>query len=246
MKKMLICALFISLCAGLMAQEATTTQQQSQTTTTTASDFIDPYQLEELPDSIRYRYPLFNGLSVSTNIFPIALDLFGKDYRTYEAMLTVDLHHRFFPQVAVGMGSCDYTSDDDVRFKSSMAPFFKTGVVYNLKYNALKASDFYGIFLRYGCASSKADISGIHYNDGVWPEYGPTELTDLKYKCHWLEFGGMIKVQVFDHFSMGWDAYFKPMLKKGGNKHGKPYFVPGYGSTNTFIGFGFHLYYDIL
>lgn len=228
----------ISLCALGYAGEP---EEASSKTVT----LINPYELEELPDSIAYRYPLFNGISVSVDAFSPALDLFGKDYRSYEAMVTLDLHHRFMPQVAAGIGNCDYTSDDGLRFKSKATPFFKMGMVYNFKYNDLHGSDFYGAFVRYGFAHTEANLSGITYTDGVWPDYGPKEIDGITYNSHWLEIGGMIKVQVARHFSMGWDVYFKPFLHKGTSKYGDAYYIPGYGTSSNKLGFNFHLYYDL-
>lgn len=241
MKKMLIFVLSISLCLMGYAQEAANPQSEA----TSIELHIDPYSLPELPDSIAYRYPLFNGLSVSVNLFPPAIDIFGQDYRSYEAMVTLDLHHRFMPQIAAGIGNCDETTDSKLCYQTDMSPFFKVGMVYNPKYNELNAENFYGIILRYGYSHHTASIRNIIYNDGYWPTYGPTDLEDLSFNSHWLEIGGMIKVKFTKHLSMGWDAAFKPFLYKGGNKHGNPYFVPGYGSTNGMFGFGFHVYYDI-
>lgn len=208
-------------------------------------ELIDPYTLPELPDSIPYRYGLMHGLSISVNIFPPVLELFGKDYRSYEAMVTLDLHHRFLPQVAAGIGSCEAISDYDLQFKSKTTPFFKVGMIYNFNYNDLKADDFYGAFVRYGFGHAEADLLGITYTDGVWPDYGPADVHDITYNSHWLEIGGMIKVKVTRHFAAGWDAYFKPFVHKGTSKYGPPYYVPGYGVTSNKLGFAFHLYYDI-
>lgn len=191
-------------------------------------------------------YPLLNGLSVSVNLFPPILNLFGKNYGNLEAMATLDLYHRFLPQVAAGIGYCDHTNDDGIHYKTSSSPFFKLGMVYHWAFKDPKnAHDFYGAFLRYGFSHNEADISGLTYTDGYWPEYGPGSIHGLKSNSHWLELGGMIKVQIVNHISMGWDLSFKPFLHKGKQDCGNPYFVSGYGSTSSKLGFAFHLYYDL-
>lgn len=198
---------------------------------------------EELPEGVKYRYPLLNGMSISANLFPIAMDLFGKDYASYEGAVTFDFHHRFFPQVGAGVGYCDQKSTDMVRYHCKMLPFFKAGMLYNFKYNDLKPNDFYGALLRFGYAYSEADVENLYYTDAFWGKIGPMNIDGLSFHSVWMEIGGFIKVQIANHFSMGWDLTFKPYLHKGKQKQGEPYFVPGYGTSR--LGFAFHLYYDL-
>ncbi|MBQ7238873.1 MAG: hypothetical protein IJS20_08785 [Bacteroidales bacterium] len=211
---------------------------------------------EELPDGVKYRYPLLNGMSVSFNLFPPLIQLFGKGYCNYEGTLTLDLHHRFFPQFTAGAGYCDAKSKDigyevddthfqGLRYHSKMRPFFRTGMLFNFNYNDIKPNDFYGALIRFGYAYSEADVTNLSYTDANWGYVGPLEVKDLKFHSIWMELGGFIKVQVTNHFSMGWDLAYKPFLHRGKDDHGKPYFVPGYGVANSKFGFGFHLYYDL-
>lgn len=199
----------------------------------------------ELPEGVKYRYPLFNGLSVSVNIFEPVMELFVNEYASYEAMVTCDFHHRFLPQLVAGIGHCDETSDDLVRYHVKPTPYFKLGMAYNFKYNDVRPNDFYTAFVRYGFSSSKADIENLTYTDGYWDEFGPANIMGEKYTCHWIEIGASIKVQVASHLSMGWDLYFKPLLYDGDSRYGDPHFVPGYGKNTSNLGFAFHVFYDI-
>lgn len=200
---------------------------------------------DELPEGVTHRYPLLNGLSVSLDAFPVVMQVFGNNRANYGGMVTLDLHHRFFPQVAAGVGYCNETNPDNVRYKCSLQPYMKVGMAYNFKYNDLKPNDFYGAFARIGISHNDAEVSNLYYADGFWPMQGPLTLTGLKSTSCWLELGGFIKVQVLDHLSLGWDLSFSPFLSKGNTRNGSPYFVPGYGTTTTALGFAFHVYYDI-
>lgn len=200
---------------------------------------------DELPEGVRYRYPLLNGMSVSFNLFPPVMNLFGKDYGSYEGGLTLDLHHRFFPQAHAGVGYCNAKNEDFVRYHSKMTPFFKAGMLYNFKYNELKPNDFYGAFVRFGYAYSKADVSNLYFADAIWDQAGPFSIEDMKFNSVWMELGGFIKVEVVKHISLGWDLSVKPFLHRGDVKQGVPYYIPGYGTTTTKLGFGFHIYYDL-
>lgn len=200
---------------------------------------------DDLPEGVTHRYPLFNGMSISFNLFPPVMNIFGKDYGYYEGGLTLDLHHRFFPQAHAGTGYCNAKNEDFVRYHSKTAPFFKAGMLYNFKYNDLKPNDFYGAFIRFGYAFSKADVSNLYYTDAIWDKVGPFTIEDMKFNSVWMELGGFIKVEVVKHISLGWDLSVKPFLHKGSVKQGSPYFIPGYGTTTSNIGFAFHVYYDL-
>ncbi|MCR5395488.1 MAG: DUF6048 family protein [Bacteroidales bacterium] len=247
------------LLAGMMVSVAVWAQGSSIPTTSAVREqreaAVVEELLEQLPEGQKYRYPLLNGLSVSFNLFPPVIDLLGKDYGNYEGTLTLDLHHRFLPQVSAGVGYCNTTSDDigythtdgtfhGMRYHSKMRPFIKVGMLYNFKYNDIKPNDFYGAVLRFGYAYSKADITNMGYTDAVWGYYGPIEARGLEFHSVWMEMGGFIKVQLVKHFSLGWDLTFRPFLHKGKDSQGKPYFVPGYGTTSNLFGFGFHGYFD--
>lgn len=62
---------------------------------------------EILPDSVKYRYPLINGVSITANIFDPIMALFAMDHANYEVTGTLDLHHRFslnsLPDLATAM-----------------------------------------------------------------------------------------------------------------------------------------------
>lgn len=211
--------------------------------------------LDALPEGQKHRYPFFNGLNVSVDAFDPVLDLFYLDHASYEAQVMADLHHRFFPMFGMGMGYADEISNNgndygtgekhELTFKSDLSPFFKLGMGYNLDYNSTRPSDFYMVFMRYGYAYSKADISNLYYADDMWGAYGPVSILDQKYNTHWVEAGMMLKVQLMRHVSLGWDLYWKIRIAQSGTRQGKPTFVPGYGSSDTSIGFAFRVYYDI-
>lgn len=216
---------------------------------------IDETLLEILPEGQRYRYPFFNGLNVSVDVFDPVMSLFFYNHASYEGQVMVDLYHRFFPMFSMGMGWADETSNNgidfgteqkqELRYKSDLAPFAKIGLGYNLDYNSIRPADYYILFMRYGYAYNTADISNLYYADDLWGAHGPLELSDQKYRTQWVEAGLMLRVQLMKRFAMGWDLYWKVPLSQSGTRYGKPSFVPGYGSMDTSLGFAFRLFYDI-
>ncbi len=211
--------------------------------------------IEELPEGQKYRYKLFNGLNISIDILDPVLYATALDHASFEAQLMADFHHRFFPMASFGMGLANETSDNGLEygtgakqeftFKSNLAPYGKIGFAYNVDYNSTRPNDYYLAFFRYGIAFNKADITNLYYADDLWGSLGPINISDQKYTTQWLELGGMIKVQIVKHISLGWDLYFKFKITQSGTEYGTPYFVPGYSTNNSHLGFSFRLYYDI-
>ena len=197
---------------------------------------------EVLPDSIRYRYPLFNGVSVSINIFDPIMNAFLWNWANYEATATFDFHHRFFPQFTFGMGYSSEQNDNNLKFKVNARPFFKIGFLYNFMYNSTKPKYYYYVLARYGWSKFSADIENIKFVDGYWDDYGPiTHSQD--YNAHWIEVGGGVKVHIGGPISLGWELTVRPLLTSGDNKYGEPYFTPGRGTH--WLSFAFNFTYDI-
>jgi hypothetical protein len=199
----------------------------------------------ELPEGVKYRYPLFYGLNLSVNLFEPVMHVFRNNYASYEATAQVDLHHRYMPELTVGVGKCDDKSDDLVGYKTSLSPFFKVGAALNLKYNDVEPNYFYFVVLRYGYSHSTADITNLYYNDGFWEKYGPVDLINQTFNAHWFELGFGIQVKLWRRFSMGWDLYYKPLISDGGSKYASPYYIPGYGITSFKFGLNYRLTYRL-
>ena len=208
-----------------------------------------------LPEGQKYRYRFFNGLNVSVDILDPLLYTFYFEHASFEAQVMADFHHRFFPMASFGMGIADETSDNgleygtgkkqEFNFKSNLAPFGKIGFAYNIDYNSTRPNDLYLVFLRYGLSYNKADISNLYYADELWGSLGPISINDQEYTTQWVEVGGMVKVQIVKHISLGWDLYFKAKITLSGTQYGTPFFVPGYGPNKSHIGFSFRIFYDI-
>lgn len=237
MKKTLILLLSINFALTVFAQGNSIPKsnkvQQSQ------ESILDDLLL----DGVKYRYPLFNGLSISANLFDPVMEVFRWNHANYVVNITADIHHRFFPQFSTGIGHSSEASDDGIKYTCKAAPFYKIGMLYNFNYNDNKPDNYYYVLLRYGFSKSTASIENMHYTDGYWNDFGPTSVTDQEYACQWAEIGGGIKVKLVGPISLGWEASFRPLISKGDAKHGNPYFIPGKGAGK--FGFEFNLYYNI-
>lgn len=190
------------------------------------------------------KYPLFNGIMVGVNIADPVMRVFGQDYGGYEGIVEVNLLNRFFPEVTLGVGSADKTSDRDFHYKGKTSFYGRIGMHYNFRYKSDKPN-FLIVGIRYGFSSYKADITNLYYDNGYWEQVGPFNLYDQKFTSHWLEIGGGIRVKVFKNIYMGWMVYFKPLLKEGNTKDANPWYIPGYGQNGNGFGFSYNIYYNL-
>lgn len=254
MSRSLLLPLLLLLACSLQTSQLMA-QGKSIPKSSKAQEKTDALLVEELPEGQTHRYPLFNGLNVSVDIFDPICSLFLYDHASYEAQVMVDLHHRFFPMASIGMGYAKETSNNGIEFstgqkqeftyKSGMAPFMKLGMGYNLRYNNIKPNDYYMIIARYGIAHNTADLTNLYYASLNWDDPHLPDLLDQSYTTQWIEAGVALKVQIIKHVSLGWDLYAKIKLTQSGTQYGKPAFVPGFGDNNSIIGFNFRIYYDI-
>ena len=198
---------------------------------------------EILPDSVKYRYPLFNGVAISLNIFDPVLSSFLWDHANYEATATFDFHHRFFPQFSFGIGYSNEKNDNELKYMVKASPFFKVGLLYNFGYNSIKPKYYYYVLVRYGWSKFNADMENLKFTDGYWDDYGPASVTGQSYNAQWIEAGGGVKVHIGGPISLGWELTVRPLLSSGDNKYGNPYFVPGRGTH--WLSFAFNFVYDI-
>lgn len=211
-----------------------------------APDSAATVSAQPLPEGQKYRYPLINRLEVAFDIASPVMELFNNYYGDYSLRATLNLHHRFMPQLVLGIGHCNEMSQDAyLRYKVGPSFFAKAGIGYNFKFNDVRPYDFYWAFARYGFSSFKADILDIVYNDGYWDTFISNGIENIRYNCHWLELGGGIHVQIAGKWGLGWEVWYKVFLAKGTNPYGSPYYVPGYGTTTSHIGFSFNVSYDI-
>lgn len=62
-------------------------------------------------------YPLYNGISVSVDLWGPGSKLFGSDFFSSEVAVDVNLKNRFFPIVELGYGNTDTWSDKEYIIK---------------------------------------------------------------------------------------------------------------------------------
>lgn len=187
-------------------------------------------------------YPLYNGISIGTDLAGIGSKAMGGDFLTAEVSVEANLKNRFFPIAEIGFGTTDTWSDRHTHYKSS-APFFKIGMNYNTMYKKNNIGHLY-VGLRYAFSSLTYDINndntegGGEYNpelkDEIWGGFTPSfHHNGLKATMHWFELVCGIKVHVYKQIYMGWSVRMKYKISASPSEHGDPWFVPGFGTYDS-------------
>lgn len=192
---------------------------------------------------VKRDYSVFNGLSVSVDLFdPLAM-AFGQSYGGYEVALEADFLNRFFPAVEFGLGRANNTPEDmNFTYVSHPAFYGRVGMNYNFNYKSGSPNYFYGGF-RYGFTSFKYDITNISLPSYYWEQQFSENILDQHSYAHWMELVAGVRVNIYRNFSMGWSVRYKFMMKLQKNVQSSPWYVPGYGKENMPLGITYSIYY---
>lgn len=191
------------------------------------------------------KLPFFQGFTVSVDALSAGMRLFN-DYGTFEAALRLSLWNTYLPIVEIGVANCDHTDyATNIKYNTS-APFFRIGVDYNMLKNKHQDNRMFA-GLRYGFSTYFYDISGPDQVDNVWGGSAPFSFNNISCTSHWLEVVLGCQVKIVGVFHMGWSVRLKYHLKSSSNIYSKPYYIPGYGTTqqgNTWGG-SFNFIFDL-
>lgn len=217
---------------------------QAQNSDISAPPANTPPKKEKKEAKEEVHYPLYNGISVSVDLWGPGSKLFGSDFFSSEVAVDVNLKNRFFPIVELGYGNTDTWSDKGIHYKTG-APYFRIGMDYNALYNK-KHGHMILVGLRYAATSFKYDVEALGINDpeyggslgnpnlidGIWGNSLPFNYKGMKGSMQWAEFCVGIRAHVWKDLYMGWALRFKFRMSSSVAEHGDPWYVPGYGKYN--------------
>ena len=213
--------------------------------------YIDTVTGEEWIDSAAIvtvksmKYPLLVGADIGVDIWDAVMRLFGQKYGITTFSLDLNLHNRYFPAFEVGLGSAsDAPSDKNYNYRSPLSVFFKIGANYNFLYNSNPAYKFFA-GVRYGFAPFKWGIASATPAAGYWGDVPAFEIPNQNSTAGWLEFCIGLRVNLWKNLSAGWMFKYHTLVHESRNVHGKPWYIPGYGSRGQAITGAFTISYTI-
>ena len=189
--------------------------------------------------------PLLGGVLISADISAPVMNLLGTQYGSYEIAAELDIYHRFFPVVELGIGTARYTPlDNNYTYNCAPSLYGRVGVNYNFFYNNGSES-FIGVGLRYGLTSFKYNWDNITLIDNYWDTSIVTSTPQETAFAHWGEIAVVLRVQIYQNFYMGWSGRYRLLIDCNESQYGSPYFIPGFGPKEGGFGFTYTVGYNI-
>lgn len=190
-------------------------------------------------------FPLYNGLTVSVDLYGIGAKVVGGDFLSSEIAVEANLKNRFFPVVEIGYGSTDTWSETGIHYKTS-APYFRIGVNYNTMYKKGNPN-FLFVGLRYAFSSFKYDLHSMPVADDVFGGqmnnptlqdniWGGSTLFDqrgVKASMGWIEALVGVRAHIYKNLYMGWTVRMKYRKNRSFNEYSNPWYIPGFGKYDT-------------
>lgn len=214
--------------------------------TITGREFVDSVAIRQAADTIpKMIYPLLHSATFSVDIMQPVMRAFGQHYGLIEFGAEINLHNRYIPVFEAGLGQAKNTPDDNnFTYRSPVAPFFRIGLNYNFLYNSNPDYMFYA-GVRYGFSPFKWSITDISQDAGYWDEPISYEIPSQSATAGFFEFLLGLRVKIWRQISLGWAVKFHSIIHESHSEHGKPWYIPGYGSRNGALTASFSVSYTL-
>lgn len=210
--------------------------------TITGKEFIDSTKIKEITD---FSYPLWDDITIGLNIWDPVMRCIGQDYGLFDMWAEISLHNRFKPVLEFGLGQASHTPEDgNYTYKSNVSPYFKIGLNYNFLFNKTKEYQLYA-GLRYGIAPFTFEVNNIDIDNPYWGENLTTSIPPQNITAGYGEIILGLKVQIHNHWSLGWSFKYHTMLHESKCSHGEPWYIPGFGTRGSSLTGAFNVMYTI-
>jgi len=213
--------------------------------------YIDTITGREWRDStamlrkIPMKYPLFTSASVGIDIWNPIMRAFKQHYGLIDFSIKANLHNRYQPVFETGLGLAKNTpADNNFTYRSPLSTYFRIGCDYNFLYNSTPDYQF-TLGLRYGISPFSYSITDITINSDYWGETSRPEIPSQKATAGWWELAIGLRVKLFGPISAGWTFRYHQILHESKAPHGRPWYIPGYGSRQGAITGSFTIYYTL-
>lgn len=211
---------------------------------------VDTISGKEYHDSVATKskakiYPRLTSVSIGVNVFDAMARVFGQQYGVGGAWAELSIHNWLKPYAEVGLGMADYLpNDENYRYKSDIAPYFKLGLNYNFMYNSIPDYSAY-IGLRYGISSFSYRVEDVVSTNGYWDETTSLSVPSQHATVGYFEFLVGIRVNIWRNISLGWEARMHKVLHQGTHTMGDPWYIPGYGTKGSLFSAAFSVSYTL-
>ena len=197
-------------------------------------------------DSTRW----LNGFIVNVDVASLVTSTFmSNGIYSSEAGIQLDLKHKFFPTLEVGVAGANKVSNDNINFKTN-GLFERFGVDFNLrkkKPDSKPTNNLFTAGIRLGRSNFNYNVTNVLIADNYW---GGSTLIDYPTQNAtkiWYEFVVGVQVEVIRNFYMGWNIRVRNLLSKDIAGEVSPWYIPGFGQNNSSnYGFNYTMGYHFL
>ncbi len=187
---------------------------------------------------------IYKGTTLKIDLFNPLYAWFGTEGEilAYEALIHVNLLHKYFPTIEAGYAHTSHTSNDEASFNGG-GFFSRVGADFNLMKKNQDAGNYFLGGLRFGMAQQKFSVTNISITDGYW---NTTQIVSFpnsaKFDC-WAEIVGGAHVKIYKGLNMGWTVRFKFLITRT-EEDLHAWYIPGFGyNANTTFGFDYYIGY---
>lgn len=210
--------------------------------TVTGREYVDSTLLKAPP---AMEFPLLYEVTAGVNVWDPIMRMLGQKNGVGDVWGELNLHNRYFPFLALGLGTCNDTPDlQNFTFKSPLAPYFKIGASYNFFYNSNPDYKLQ-MGLRYGFTSFKWSLEDVTVDEGYWDDPTHYSLPDRKCTAGYLEVTFGLKVRIAGPVSLGWNIVYHSILHESASPNGKPMYIPGFGKRAGSVSGNFSIMYTL-
>jgi hypothetical protein len=179
------------------------------------------------------RVPLYNGFMVQADIASLVTSSLSKGVTySYEAGIQVDLKHKYFPIVELGMSGADKTTANNIGFTTN-APFGRIGIDLNLlkrKKDSKPTNNLFLAGIRLGMTNFKYKITNVIITNDYWGGAETVDYSNIPASTKiWWEIVAGVRVEVVKNVYMGWTVRTKNLLTQDVEGQVAPWYIPGFG-----------------
>ena len=201
---------------------------------------------EARKDSLRRaykRYPRLTDLAIGFNMADPLFMAFGQSYASVDVNATLNMWNRLQPTIEVGLGWASNSPDGmNFTYRGKPSPYARVGANYNFMFKNSPDYQAY-VGLRLGYSTFTYDITDARYHNSYWREDIDFDIRGERSSALWGEAGVGLRVKLWNHVSMGWMLRFHNLFNSGKKANSRPWFIPGYGTRNSSLGFSLSVIY---
>ncbi len=188
--------------------------------------------------------PIPLKVKIGIDVFGPAISYSNKNVRNTEAYISVDLNES--KAVVVSAGTSDYKFSQYNYSYISSGTFVRLGMDFNLlKPDKAQGKYWFGVGLRYGLSSFNSEVPFLE-KTGYWGTV-TSSIPSKKTLAQFVELSPGVRVEMFNHFSMGWTIGMRLLISSGAGTDVRPIYLPGFGNASKVVtaGFSYFLVWNI-